>query len=93
MAIYIGSRYENSVVDFFQYKPLQDPRPTVFYEFGDIGKINYVNYTWKNGDRMDQVAAQFFAYPDRWWIIAQFNPKVTDFFNIPTGTVLRIPRV
>lgn len=93
MAIYIGSRYEKSLVDFFQYKPLNDPRPTVFYEFGEIGKINYVDYTWKDGDRMDQVAAQFYAYPDRWWIIAQANPRVHDFLNIPKGTILRIPRV
>jgi len=93
MSIYLGSRYENSVVDFFQYKPLNDPRPTVFYEFSDIGTMTYVEYLWKDGDRMDQVAFQFFSFPERWWIIAEVNPKITDFLNIPAGTILRIPRV
>jgi len=93
MAIYLGSRYENSVVDFFSYRPEEDPRPTVFYNFGTGGYTKYVEYVWKEGDRMDQVASQFFSYPQQWWFIAQANPAIPDFLNIPAGTKLRIPRV
>jgi len=93
MTIYLGSRYENSVVDFFSYKPEEDPRPTVFYEFGNAGYTQYVEYVWKEGDRMDQIAAKFFAYPQQWWFIAQANPRIADFLNIPPGTIIRIPRV
>jgi hypothetical protein len=55
--------------------------------------MDYVEYLWKDGDRLDQLAFQFFSFPERWWIIAEVNPKVTDFLNIKPGTVLKIPRV
>ena len=93
MTIYLGSRYENAVVDFVSFTSSQDAAPIVFYEFSNIGLINYNTYTWKEGDRLDQLAMQFYSNPEKWWLIAEYNPEVTDHQNIPAGTVLRIPRV
>jgi nucleoid-associated protein YgaU len=62
-------------------------------EFTDIGRIEYNTYTWKEGDRLDQVAMNFYSNPERWWLIAEYNPEVSDHQNIPAGTVLRIPSV
>lgn len=93
MTIYLGSRYENSVVDFVAYNTPESAAPVVFYSFTDIGRISYNEYVWKEGDRLDQLAVSFYRYPEAWWIIAEYNPQITDPTNIPAGTVLRIPNV
>lgn len=93
MTIHIGSRYENSVVDFVAFSEAGDTAPIVFYEFSNIGRIQYTEYTWKEGDRLDQVAAEFYSYPDHWWILAEYNPHIVDPQNIKAGTKIRIPSV
>jgi len=93
MAIYLGSRYENSTVDFLAYRSTEAAAPVVFYQFPEIGEITYSEYTWQEGDRMDQVASKFYRYPELWWLVAQNNPQIDDHQKIPAGTVLRIPIV
>lgn len=87
------SRYYDAVVDYFTINSTAENAPVSFYEFSDFGNLNYVDYVWKNGDRIDTLAAQFFLFPNRWWIIAEFNPKIDDWVNVPAGTHIRIPRV
>jgi hypothetical protein len=87
------SRYYDSTIDYFTTRPDGDNAPVIFYDFSDIGQINYVDYLWKDGDRIDSIAAKFFLFPTRWWIIAEFNPKINDWFNVNPGTNIRIPRV
>lgn len=93
MAIYLTSRYASSVVDFVSFKSTTDAYPVVFYEFTSIGKISYSEHTWKIGDRLDQVSMHYYMDPERWWVIMEYNPEITDPQNIKPGTVLRIPRV
>lgn len=93
MTIYLGSRYEESVVDFIATKSVEDVAPVVFYEFTDIGRIEYTEYVWKDGDRLDNVSMKFYGHPERWWLIAQYNPELSDIMNIPAGTKLRIASV
>jgi len=92
LTIFIGSRYEESLVDFFSTKYYSDPAPVVFYRFSDIGKIKYIEYTWKEGDRIDNIAFKFLAYPEKWWILGEYNPHIKDLTDIPAGTKLVIPR-
>ena len=93
MTIYLSSRYQTSVVDYLAFTPVGIGVPTVFYTFSDIGTLSYTEYTWKDGDRLDQVSAQFFKYPTMWWRIAEANPKIVDIHDIPAGTVVKIPHV
>lgn len=92
MAIYLGSRYENSVVDFITSDPVRGPGPVCFYSFENLDRLSYIEYLWEDGDRVDQIAARFLSYPDKWWIIAEMNPQVNDFTQVPVGTRIRIPR-
>lgn len=92
MAIYLGSRYENSVVDFVTYDLGIGPSPVCFYSFSNLGTLSYMEYYWQDGDRIDQVASKFLSYPDKWWVIAEANPEVHDFTKVPVGTRIRIPR-
>lgn len=93
MTIYLGSRYETSLVDFISLSSSGDGFPVVFYEFSSLGQLTYSEYRWKAGDRLDQLAMTFYRDPEKWWIIAETNPEVLDIQNIPPGTVLRIPSV
>jgi nucleoid-associated protein YgaU len=93
MTIYLGSRYEDSKVDFLALNQNGEATPVVFYEFSSIGRLTYSEYRWQTGDRLESLAMRFYRNPERWWIIAETNPEVLDIQNIPAGTVLRIPSV
>jgi nucleoid-associated protein YgaU len=50
-------------------------------------------YTWQESDRIELVAYRFFKTPAVWWKIMDYNPEIGNPFDIPVGTVLRIPNV
>jgi nucleoid-associated protein YgaU len=92
MTIYLGSRYENSTVDFVDFSGQGYGAPIVYYRFNGIGRLTYNTYTWKEGDRLDKLSSDSYHYADDWWRIAEANPEIVDLQNIAPGTVLRIPR-
>lgn len=49
-------------------------------------------YVWKDGDRMDLVAAEFLGDSYAWWRITDINPEIVDPWNIAPGTAIRIPK-
>jgi hypothetical protein len=51
----------------------------------------YTLYTWKPGDRPDTVAAARLGNSQYWWAIFDYNPEIINPFNVPSGTVVRIP--
>jgi phage tail protein X len=55
--------------------------------------IAYTNYLMRDGERVDQLAYRFLGTAGLWWMIADANPEVPDWFAVPRGTLLRIPRV
>lgn len=93
MSIKKGSRYEFSTVDFLPLKTDESLSPVVFYEFPGDSLISYYEHTYVAGERLDQISQQYYNKPDLWWLIADYNPQITDILNIPTGSVLRVPRV
>lgn len=50
----------------------------------------YYTVTINTKDRLDIIANMFYNNPIYWWIIAKAN-NMTDAFNVPVDTVLRIP--
>lgn len=93
MTIFLGSRYENSVVDFINIDSTSNAFPVVFYEFSSLGRLNYIDHSWVAGDRLDALATLYYRDPEKWWIIVEANPKIEDFTAINPGTILRIPNV
>ena len=93
MAIYKGSRYEYSTVDFVSTTLNGSSNPIVFYQFTQLGKITYYEHVYTEGERLDQIASRYYRNPNYWWIIPEFNPSITDFMNITPGTIIRIPNV
>lgn len=93
MTIYKGSRYENSTIDFFSVTDGGDLKPTVFYEFPNLGYVEYYEHTYQAGERLDSISYKYYKRSGFWWLIAVYNPQVSDFTNIAPGTVLKIPNV
>lgn len=93
MSIYQGSRYEFSVVDFVAVTEDADANAIVFYEVEDVGVITYQEHTYKQGERIDNIAFDYYQDPSLWWIILDVNPEITDPTNIKPGTVIRVPNV
>jgi len=94
MAIRIGSRYQNSTVDFVQTSLKNtDLNPIVFWNMSTKSNISYFNHTYTYGERLDEIAFDYYQDPSYWWMILEYNPQIKDINNIPVGTVLRIPRV
>ena len=62
--------------------------PEIPLSFNDI----YVITT--SGDRLDNLAHQFYKNVDYWWIITTANPNVVrrDSFNLKPGIEIRIPQ-
>ena len=48
-------------------------------------------YTWKEGDRVENVAANLLGDANLWWTIMDFNPEIANPFSIPVGTNIRVP--
>lgn len=54
--------------------------------------VNYYQYISREGDTFERLAARMYNDGTKYWRIAQINPQVYFPGDIPTGTVLRIPR-
>lgn len=52
---------------------------------------SFVFYQWKEQDRLDLIATNYLGLPTHWWKILDINPEISDPFNIPVGTTIRIP--
>jgi hypothetical protein len=93
MSIYKGSRYEYSTIDFFKTSIEGDMNPVVFYEFSDLGLVQYWEHIYVEGERLDEISYKYYGRSGFWWYIPEYNPEIIDFLNIKPGTRLRIPNV
>lgn len=57
-----------------------------------MGTVNWFQYQWIEGDRIDAVAARTIGDPLLWWWIMDANPEIVDPMSIAPGTLIRVPR-
>lgn len=87
--ISVKSRYATNAVSL-----VNDTRGSVLTILPRDPKPVVANFTYvylQDGDRLDLMAHRLFGDPGQWWRIADVNPEILDWANIPVGTVLRIP--
>ena len=58
-----------------------------------VQTFQYNFYTVVLADRIDTIASTFLGNPSLWYMIAQVNPQIINFFTLTPGTILRIPTV
>jgi hypothetical protein len=52
---------------------------------------DFVFYQWVEQDRLDKIAEEYLGMATHWWKIMDVNPEVINPFDIPVGTIIRIP--
>lgn len=63
----------------------------VYRKFDVQFNISYVEYAFKEGDRLDVIASKLYGNPKLWAKIMDINPEINDAFYITPGTIIRIP--
>ena len=86
------SRYENTKVA--KSKPTKKRNKSVLkYQTTIYDKVPELNTDMHvistEGDRLDNLATQFYGNPNLWWFLARVNNIST--MNVPAGTKMRIP--
>ena len=90
MARYEHTKIKQSVVTRGRYpKPynITSYRTTIYSSIPETNSDIYV--ITQHGDRLDNLAFQFYGDVNLWWYIAKANNL--SFMTIPIGTSLRIP--
>jgi hypothetical protein len=90
--IYTDSRYVDGKLFTAYNKNKQDYDVTVLRVFPS-DSTDFFLYTWQENDRIDLVAQKFLSTSTPWYKIMDRNPEIINPFNIPVGTVIRIPNV
>ena len=53
--------------------------------------FNYTTYQVTALDRIDNLAYSFYQDASKWFRIADANPQILDWSNVPVGTIIRVP--
>ena len=89
------SRYTDTpIVDGKRYGTFRRPGGRLGLKQGDLLLgVKTVDYTYKNGDRLDHLAAKFYNEDQYWWLIALVNDIAWPFASggLTPGRVIKIP--
>lgn len=56
-----------------------------------IQTLNFINHTWKAGDKYWKLSSTYYGSPKYWWIIAWYNKKPIE-ASLNVGDTLQIPQ-
>jgi hypothetical protein len=90
--IFTDSRYADGTLIKAQDSRTNTYRLGVYRKF-PTKSVQYYQYVWAEGDRIDSVTNNLMGNPSFWWQIMDANPEIINPTDIPVGTILRIPRV
>jgi hypothetical protein len=85
------SRYANGKFGQVTDGHYTSPTTFVLRKFSVPASTTYLLYSFSDADRIDNLGSIFFGYPQAWSLIMDINPEIADPFNIPAGTLIRIP--
>lgn len=94
---YLEPRQYGYVSRYMKYRRIKDnDENSIFLESINQDTVQesesdtYITVDNINANRLDIIAYNNYGYSTYWWVIALAN-NIIDPFNIPLGTVLRIP--
>lgn len=91
MAIATNSRYASNKIVAVDING--KVRPTIVIEPPDEQRINYSTYVWQDGDQIEYLSWSAYGDEQAWWIIADANPEIMFWNDLPRGTKVRVPSV
>lgn len=85
-----NSRYVGAVIET-AVGPKDDTRQVMQVRFPKSRRVMYTYYRVVGGDRIDTIAHDFYGNGQLWWMIADANPEIMDWLDLPPGEVIRVP--
>ena len=86
------SRYANGILGQVFDGHADHATTYVYRQYGTLNQNKtYFLYRIGDFDRLDSLAAFFLNDEKKWYQIMDLNPEISDPFDIPTGTLIRIP--
>ena len=77
---------ERGIKEVRQYNTPKLQHPTA----ADAKDINNIDHIWKSGDRFYKLAHEYYGDSTKWWLIALYNQKPTE-FHLNPGDIVYIP--
>lgn len=84
----MARRYQNQTID--KTESGRRYYPTTIYSQIDP-KSDDIYLITVRGDRMDNLAFEYYGDPSLWWVIASANNIPQDSIFIPVGSQIRVP--
>jgi hypothetical protein len=88
--IFSDSRYATANV-YKAFTPKLGGNSVVVLREFPFNSSAFFYYIWRDGDRVENVAANLLEDSNLWWKIMDFNPEIANPFSISIGTIVRIP--
>lgn len=88
--IYADSRYANGNV-YKAFVPRLDAKSVTVERRFPSDTSRFYFYQVGLGERLEQIAQETLGDSSLWYVIMDYNPELLNPFNVPLGTVLRIP--
>ncbi len=85
------SRYYDGPIAQTQDKYTTAYSISVFRKFPDKKTVNFLDYTWVEGDSLSAISEKYSKGAKYWWELMDINPEILDPFNITPGTIIRVP--
>lgn len=91
MAIDTNSRYANNKLVAVDVEGRT--RTTIVIEPPDEQRITFSTYVWQDGDQIEYLSWSAYGDEQAWWVIADANPEILYWNDLPRGTKVRVPSV
>ncbi len=91
MAIDTNSRYANNKLVAVEIDGRT--RTTIVIEPPDEQRITFSTYVWQDGDQIEYLSWSAYGDEQAWWVIADANPEILYWNDLPRGTKVRVPSV
>lgn len=88
------SRYSDTAISSGSYQSFSLPvRSAGYAEFDYLDGVQTTDYLYKQGDRLDHLAARYLGDDQYWWVIALVNGINYPFASggLVPGRILKIP--
>lgn len=91
MAIDITSRYQRNTTALVpdRHGNLQ---LAIVHRRPSAQTLRVTDYRWREEERVDDVASRYYGSESSWWMIAEANPGILDWTQVPTGQQILVPR-
>lgn len=91
MTVQAGSRYVDSPVLVLSVGNRN--RQVIGTGAQSAYSFTFQQYQVTGADRLDTLAYDFYGDETKWFAIADANPEIIDWIDMPIGTIIRIPNL